>query len=128
MTVNVQFGDIQELETALRAGVLFKFSGTGDADVFLGSPVMARALDRMLNAIQDHWSAAGDQRRAESWRDLYVVSKAERHVPLISSCALSHPKWNTMTRREQLEWVQVIASPYRLDDPGIEFFEQILKN
>jgi hypothetical protein len=49
MTVNVQFGDIQELEAVFRANVLFKFSGSEDADVFLGSPVMAEALNRMLD-------------------------------------------------------------------------------
>jgi hypothetical protein len=31
-----------------------------------------------------------------------------------------------MTRREQLDWLQVITSPYRLDNAGIVFFEQIL--
>jgi hypothetical protein len=127
MTVNMQFDSIQELETAFRANVLFKFSGSDDADVFLGSPVMAGALDRMLDTIQEHWLTAGNQRRAESWRDLYVVSRVERHAELISAYALRHPKWETMTRREQLEWLQVIASPYKMDDPGIAFFEQILK-
>jgi hypothetical protein len=127
MTVNMNFGDIQELETVFRANVLFKFSGSEDADVFLGSPVMSGALDRILDAIQEHWSTAGNSQRAESWRDLYVVSNIERHVDLISSCALRHPKWASMTRREQLEWLQVITSPYRLNDPGIVIFEQILK-
>ncbi len=68
--VNVQFGDILQLETAFRAGVMFKFSGDHDADVFLGSPVMADALNRMLVAIQEYWSAAGKRPRAERWRDL----------------------------------------------------------
>jgi hypothetical protein len=127
MTASVQFGDIQELETAFRAAVLFKFGNSRDADVFLGSPVMARALTQMLNAIQEHWSSAGHPRRAESWRDLYAVSKAERHAVLIASYAPRHPKWDAMTRREQLEWLQVIASPYRLDDSGVALFESILQ-
>lgn len=127
MTAIVQFGNIQELETAFRANVLFKFSGSEDADVFLGSPVMSRALDQMLDAIQEHWSTAGNQRRAESWRGWYVISKAERHVDLIASYAGRHPKWDAMTRREQLEWLQVIASPYSLDDSGVALFGRILK-
>ena len=130
--VNVQFGDILELETAFRAGVIFKFSGDADADIFLGSPVMAEALSRMLGAIQEYWSAAGKPRRAESWRDLYVVSNAkrdnyERVADAISSEALSHPQWAAMTRREQLDLLQVIAAPYRLDDAGVALFERILK-
>jgi len=126
MTVDAQFAEVQELETAFRANVLFKFGGSEDADVFLGSPVMANALSRMLDAIQEHWSKAGNSRRAESWRDLYMVSKIERHVNLISSCAIRHPKWALMTRGEQLDWLRVIASPYRLDEPGVAFFEDIL--
>lgn len=127
MTVNMQFGDILQLETAFRAGVLFKFSGDHDADIFLGSPVMAEALGRMLGAIQEYWSAAGIPRKAESWRDLYVLSNAELHADVISSYALRHPKWAAMTRREQLDRLQVIAAPYRLDDAGVVLFERILK-
>lgn len=127
MTVNVEFGDILQLETAFRAGVLFKFSGDLDADVFLGSPVMAEALNRMLGAIQEYWSAAGKPSKAERWRDLYVLSNAKRHVDVISSYAPRHPKWAAMTRREQLDWLQVIAAPYRLDDAGVALFERILK-
>lgn len=126
MTVNMQFGDIQELEAAFRANVLFKFGGSEDADVFLGSPVMSLALNRMLDAIQAYWLESGNSRRAEGWRDLYVLSKAKRHVDLIASYAPRHPKWASMTRREQLDWLQVIASPYRVDDAGTAFFEQIL--
>lgn len=130
--VNIQFGDILELETAFGAGVLFKFSGDADAEIFLGSPVMAEALSRMLGAIQDYWTAAGNSRVAQRWRDLYVVSNAkrdnyERHIDLIASHAPSHPKWAEMTRREQLDWLQVIAAPYRLDDAGVALFERILK-
>lgn len=126
MTVNVQFEDIRELEAAFRANVLFKFSGSSDADVFLGSPVMAEALRRMLDAIEEYWSTAGNSRRAESWRDLYLVSKVERHVDLITAHALQHPKWASMVRQEQLEWLQVVAAPYRLDDAGVVFFESVL--
>ena len=130
--VNMQFGDILELETAFRAGVLFKFSGDYDADIFLGSPVMAEALSRMLGAIQEYWSAAGQSPRAQRWRDLYVVSNAkrdnyERVVDLISSHAPRHPQWAAMTRREQLDWLQVLAAPYRLDDAGVALFERIIK-
>lgn len=125
MTVNMQFGDILQLETAFRAAVLFKFSGDHDANIFLGSPVMAEALNRMLGAIQEYWTAAGNPRRAEGWRDVY--SNAEHLADVISSEAPSHPKWTTMTRREQLDWLQVLAAPYRLDDAGVALFERILK-
>jgi hypothetical protein len=130
--VNMQFGDILQLETAFRAGVIFKFSGDADADIFLGSPIMAEALNRMLGAIQEYWFAAGNPRKAERWRDLYVVSNAKRDnykrlVDLITSYAPRHPVWAAMTRREQLDWLHVIAAPYRLDDAGVALFERILK-
>lgn len=130
--VNVQFEDILQLETAFRAGVIFKFSGDLDADIFLGSPVMAEALSRMLGAIQAYWVAAGKTPRAESWRELYVVSNAKRDnykrvADMISAYAPRHPQWAAITRREQLDWLQVIAAPYRLDDAGVALFEQILK-
>lgn len=127
MAASTQFGDVLELETAFRAAVLFKFGGSADADVFLGSPIMARALTRMLDAIQEYWTGAGHWRRAESWRDIYVVSAATRHVELIASYAPRHPEWAVLTRHEQLEWLQVIAAPYRLDGPSIALFESILR-
>jgi hypothetical protein len=126
MTVNAQFGSIQELETAFRAIVLFKFSGSGDADVYLGSPVMANAATGMLESIQAHWISAEDSRRAEGWRDLYLVSNAERHVEIISSCAIRHPKWASLSRQERLDWIQIIAAPYRLDEAGLEFFHALI--
>lgn len=123
--VNVQFGDILQLETAFRAGVLFKFSGDYDADIFLGSPIMAEALNRMLVAIQEYWFAAGNPRKAEGWRNTY--SSAAHLANVISSYAPRHPKWAEMTRIEQLDWLQVIAAPYRLDDAAVALFEGILK-
>ncbi len=125
--VTMQFGDILQLETAFRAGVLFKFSGDADADIFLGSPVMAEALSRMLGAMQEYWSAAGNPRKVEGLRDWYMVSNAKHLADVISSYAPSHPKWTTMTRREQLDWLQVLAAPYRLDEAGVALFERILK-
>jgi hypothetical protein len=94
--------------------------------VYLGSPVMANAANKMLESIQDHWVSTGDSRRAESWRDLYLVSNAERHVELISSCAIRHPKWASMSRQERLDWLQVIAAPYCLDEAGLGFFESLI--
>ena len=88
---------------------------------------MAEALSRMLGAIQEYWTAAGKTPRAESWRDLYVLSNAKIHADVISSYTLRHPKWAAMTRREQLDRLQVIAAPYRLDEAGIALFERILK-
>lgn len=124
MTVNVQFGDILQLETAFRAGVIFKFSGDYDANIFLGSPIMAEALNRMLGAIQEYWFAAGNLRKAEGWRNTY--SSAAHLASVISSYASRDPEWATLTRREQLEWLQVFAAPYRLDDAGVALFEGIL--
>jgi hypothetical protein len=125
--VNMQFGDILQLETAFRAGVMFKFSGDLDAYIFMESPVMAEALNRMLDAIQEYWSAAGKRPQAERWRDLYVLSNATLYADEISAYADRHPQWAAMTRREQLDRLQVIAAPYRLDDAGIALFERILK-
>lgn len=128
MTVNVQFGDYLQLETAFRAGILFKFSGDHDAEVFLGSPVMAEALNRMLGAMQEYWKAVGKAPRAKEVRDWYVLSKAQfLFADVISSAALRHPQWAAMTRREQLDWLEVIAAPYRLDDAEVALYERILK-
>jgi hypothetical protein len=75
----------------------------------------------MLDAIQAYWLESGNSRRAEGWRQLYMFSNAKRHVDVIDSYAPRHPKWAMMTRREQLDWLQVIASPYRVDDAGLNF-------
>jgi hypothetical protein len=127
MVANLQFDDIQELEAAFRATVIFKFGGSRDSDVFLGSPVFARALTQMLDAIEEYWSSAGDLRRADSWRKIYVISKAERHVDLIAAYAPRHPEWESITRHEQLEWLSILSAPYKIDDPGVALFESILR-
>jgi hypothetical protein len=126
MTANTQFSSIQELETAFRAIVLFKFGGSGDSDVFLGSPVMASAANSMLDSIEQYWISAGNSKRAEQWRGLYLMSKAARHVDLISSHAARHPEWAIMSREERLAWLQVVAAPYRIDDAGVVLFDALL--
>ena len=111
MDATVDFGDIQGLETAFRALVIFKFSGDDDANVFLGSPVMADAVNRMLAAIEEYWVAAENQKRADDWRDLYILSNVKRHRDLISLYLPSHNNWSNLSRFERLEWLRVIASP-----------------
>jgi hypothetical protein len=115
MTASVQFSGIQELETALRALVLFKFSGANDADIYVGSPVMAGAMNSMLAAIENYWMSSGNSKRAEAWRDLYVLSNAEHRTEAIKAYAARHPKWNSMNRDEKVSWLKVIAAPYALD-------------
>lgn len=128
MTVSAEFGNIQELETSLRALVLFKFSGGADADVYVGSPVMANALKGILRSIEDYWNSVGEEKRAAGWRDLYRVSNAKRHVELISAYAKRHPKWSSLTRDERLEWLGIIAAPYKLDEPGLALFDALLND
>jgi hypothetical protein len=92
VTAKVGFGGIQELEAVFRSLVLFKFSGSDDADVYLGSPVMANAATGMLNSIETYWRSVGDIKRADMWRNLYRLSNAKQHENLISSYLVRHPK------------------------------------
>lgn len=126
MTVHAKFETIQELETAFRALVIFKFGGTADADVYLGSPVMARAAETLLRSIVDYWTETGDGGRAAEWRELYRISNVRHRVDPISAYARRHPKWATLSRQERLDWLRIIAAPYRLDDAGIAYFDSLL--
>ncbi|WP_441251078.1 hypothetical protein [Kitasatospora sp. McL0602] len=121
-----QFNTVQELETALRALVVFKFGGEEEADVYLGSPVLANAMNSLLAAVETYWISAGDQARADRWRELYRISKAERHVAMLSSYAVTHPKWRTMSAAERLDWLKVLAAPYRIDDEGLPLFAALI--
>jgi hypothetical protein len=126
VTPSVQFASILELETAFRALVLFKFSGSPDAEVFYGSPVMADALSRMLTAIEEGSEQASSPGRARTWREHYVLSNAARHHDTISGHLARHPRWNVMSRKERLDWLAVLAAPYRLDPEGISCFEPLI--
>jgi hypothetical protein len=126
MDAAVDVGDIQALETAFRALVIFKFSGVDDSNAFLGSPVMASAASRMLAAIREYWVAAGNRKRADEWRDLYVLSNAKRHKGLISLYLPSHSNWRNLSMREKIEWLEVIASPYCRNDEGVAMFDNVI--
>lgn len=126
MTITADFDDIQELETSFRALVLFKFSGSRDADVYVGSPLMANATSRILRSIEAYWTSVGQEGRAESWRNLYRLSNAKRHFDLISAYATRHPKWPALSRDERLGWLEIIAAPYQLDESGLTFFDSLL--
>lgn len=108
--------DRQETETLLRACVLFKFSGAEDADPFVGSPVYARALRKLLEAAVRVAVEAGDPRRAEGWRTTYRLSGHRERWDLVVTYAARHPEWTALGSEERREWIDVIASPYWLEE------------
>ncbi|MFI7001150.1 hypothetical protein [Nocardia sp. NPDC050175] len=123
----VRFDTLWELEVAFRAMATFKFSGSEDADIFMGSPIMASALEKMLSAIADGWDQEGYAGKATNWRDWYALSSAgERQVERISAYLPQHPEWESMSRVERFEWLRIVAAPYRLDDGGIARLESVI--
>ncbi|MFC9432440.1 hypothetical protein [Nocardia sp. NPDC057030] len=122
----VRFDSLLEIETAFQAMVKFKFSGDPDAETFMGSPVMASALEAMLAAIVDGCNAAGYAGKATSWRSWYALSRAAGLDDQISKYLVTHPKWHSMSRTDRLDWLRVVAAPYRLDDDGVARFDALV--
>ncbi|WP_416566119.1 hypothetical protein [Nocardia testacea] len=114
---------MQDLEVAFKALVLFKFSEDCEADVFVGSPVMAEAVKTMLNAIEAHWSSVGREDKAREWRELYSAPSLERRVDrvnLVAEYVERSRKWELLTREERLQWLRVAIAPYELDDEALD--------
>ncbi|MEU7144456.1 hypothetical protein ABZ942_33780 [Nocardia sp. NPDC046473] len=122
----VRFDSLLEIETAFRAMVMFKFSGSGEAEIFLGSPVMASALESMLAAIVDGWNAAGYAGKATGWRDWYALSHVKSRDEQISKYLVTHPKWGSLSRTDRLDWLRVVAAPYWLDEAGVARFDPLI--
>jgi len=115
MTAPVDFQDIQQLEVAFRALVTFKFSGDVEADVFFGSPIMAGALERMLAAIEAIHRAQDNEARANSWRDMYTLSRAGSRRGIVAEYYHSLPRLSEMSLTDRVDWLRVCSSPYRFD-------------
>jgi hypothetical protein len=122
----VGFETLLELETAFQAMVLFKFGGSERADIFVGSPVMASALETMLSAIEDGWGEAGYAGKASQWRDWATLSRSVGEHEQIAAYLVRHPEWDSMSRAEKLDWLRVVAAPYRLDDDGVARFDSLI--
>lgn len=125
-TESVQFGTILELETTLRAVVLFKFGGSDEADIYLGSPILAAAASALLASIEHHWKVVGNHRRADDWHNLYQAANLGPRADRIAAEAPRHPMWATMSRSARVEWLQLLAAPYRLDEQSLGPFETLI--
>ena len=106
----------QETETLLRAAVLFKFGGMEEAEPFVGSPVYAQALRRLLEAVTGSTAEVGDTRHAEGWRSTYRLSRHHDRWDFVAAYAARHPQWAVMGPEERRAWIDVVASPYWLED------------
>ncbi|MEU1941783.1 hypothetical protein ABZ554_04805 [Streptomyces sp. NPDC020125] len=109
-------GSQRENETLLRAAVLFKFGGTPDADIYLGSPPLAAALHRLLQSVVQAATQAGGTKEAEGWRRTYRLAGHAERWNTVAAYAARHPRWDSLGSQERRDWIDVIASPYWLSE------------
>ncbi|MEV1007148.1 hypothetical protein [Streptomyces sp. NPDC049881] len=115
----VSFDTPVAAEALLRAAVLFKFDGGGDAEPYAGSPPYAHAVRRLLAAVADAHRAAGRAGTAQRWLDLYRLGSHEERLSFVREFARRHPDWDSLDAEARRAWVEVVAAPYSVSDDDL---------
>jgi hypothetical protein len=114
--LSVEFSDAKEAETLLRAAVLFKFEGGEEAGVFTGSPVFAKGVRSLLDAVAESARSREGADRAEKWRAIYRLDGHRERWEFVAGYAARHPGWRSMTAAERDDWIDTVAAPYWLNE------------
>lgn len=112
----VEFDSTVAAETLLRAAVLFKFEGGEEAEIYAGSPHFAHSVNRLLDGVVQAYRASGKEGMAQRWENLYQLARHDERRKFVRDFARKHPDWETMSEQQRMEWVDVIAAPYKVSD------------
>lgn len=122
--VSVYFSNDLEIQTMLRAAVVFKFDGGADSELFVGSPVFASGVRALLDSVIESCVQHGDERRAEGWRKTYRLSGHAERWRFVIEQAGCHPKWESLTHSDRKAWVDTVASPYWLSEDEFDSLQR----
>ncbi|MFJ4230787.1 hypothetical protein [Cellulosimicrobium cellulans] len=112
---------VQECEATLAAIVRLKFNGTGDApEPYFGSPFVAEATSKMLQAVIDESNRIDDQRRAAGWQQWAQWSNRTAEPPIVIRHAASTTHWETWSRTERVLYLKASTAPFILTESDFE--------
>jgi hypothetical protein len=112
---------VQEREATLAAIVRLKFDGTGEVpDPYFGSPFVADAASKMLQAVIDESDRIGDRGRAAGWRRWARWSSRGAEPPIVIRHAASSAPRDTWTRAERVFYLTTCTAPFILSKADVE--------
>jgi hypothetical protein len=112
----LEFDDLAQVESLLKASITFKFDGTEEAQIFVMSPIYGAALGRLRDGLFEAMrsgSEADKVKRVSAW---YRLGHHTHRWQFVARSARMHPKWSGMDPAERREWVETVASPFTVDD------------
>lgn len=112
---------IQECEATLAAIVRLKFDESGDVpEPYFGSPFVADAASKMLQAVLDESDRTEDRGRAAGWRRWAQWSNRGTEPPIVVRYLSSSAPWDTWTRAERVSCLRICAAPFILSESDVE--------
>ncbi|WP_037577627.1 hypothetical protein [Phaeacidiphilus oryzae] len=121
----LEFDDLAQVESLLKASITFKFDGTEEAQIFVMSPIYGAALGRLRDGLFDAMRSGGESGKIERVSAWYRLSHHTHRWHFVVRSAKAHPKWGVMDAAERREWVEVVASPFTVDDDVFAEIERL---
>jgi hypothetical protein len=120
MSELIEFDDLAQIETLLRAGIELKFELSDDSDLLNGSPIYASALNHLRDGLIEALRESFMLGRAQTQADWYRLSRHPHRLALIAGRAVSHPRWRELSRIDMRQWIETLAAPLIVDDKTFE--------
>lgn len=112
--MNVEFS-VAELEVMAAALMRTRFDGD-DMTPYLGSPALAAAHHRIVDAVVAGSERAGEFGRAERWRTWRVWHNRARERAIVREYAASCAVWAEWSVEVKTEFLRDCCAPFELDE------------
>ncbi|WP_197322085.1 hypothetical protein [Saccharomonospora sp. NB11] len=116
MSELIEFEDLVQIETLLRAGMELKFEVSGDESILNESPIYASALNRLRDGLISGLRSNHLAGKAQAVGDWYQLSYHRNRWDAIARRAISHPHWGELDPVDLREWIETLAAPLSVDD------------
>ncbi|NTW40493.1 MAG: hypothetical protein HGA44_11510 [Cellulomonadaceae bacterium] len=112
---------IQECEATLASIVRFKFADNDDVPgPYFGSPFLAQASAKVLDALIDECDRAGDARRAAGWRKWQEWSSRTAERPVVVRRVAASARWDDWIADQQRDFLSCCVAPFVLTEADVE--------
>lgn len=120
MSELIEFDNLIQVETLLRAGMEIKFEISDDGNILNESPIYASALNRLREGLVSGLRSGCLNGKAQMVDDWYRLSYHRHRWGIIARRAISHPRWRELDSLELREWIETLAAPLVVDDGTLD--------
>lgn len=86
---------------------------------YVGSPFIAEATSKMLQAVIDESDRIQNRRRAAGWRRWAQWSNRTAEPPMVIHHGASSAHWDEWTHTERVFFLKTCAAPFVLSDENV---------